>query len=278
MFAGIGASIALKSGEINLGGEGQVYIGGFVSAIILTSRWGSALPAVVAIPLAMIAAMYAAGIISVISGLLLYYKKSDFLFTSFIISAAIIPLIDGLIGGPFRGATGNLLATEFISNKFMIYPILKPSTLNISIFGAIIVCICFHFMYTRTARGRRLIIYGISHNFADYAGYNSKKIIVGASFMTGAFHGLCGCFAVCGTYFTCHSGFYMSFGWNALSVALIAGSNSLWLIPSSVLMAFIITYSNRFALYNNFGFDISSIIQAVILFLIANVWRQNYDS
>jgi hypothetical protein len=34
-------------------------------------------------------------------------------------------------------------------------------------------------------------------------------------------------------------------------------------------MGFITTYSNKFALYHNFGFDISSLIQAVILFLIS---------
>lgn len=58
-------------------------------------------------------------------------------------------------------------------------------------------------------------------------------------------------------------------GWNAFSAALIAGTNPLALIPSSFLMGFITTYANRYALFHNFGFDISSLIQAVILFMIA---------
>ena len=58
-------------------------------------------------------------------------------------------------------------------------------------------------------------------------------------------------------------------GWNAFSAALIAGANPLALIPSSFLMGFMTTYANRYALFHNFGFDISSLIQAAILFLIA---------
>ena len=35
MTAGAGAAIAIKSGNMNLGGEGQIYAGGFVAAAIL---------------------------------------------------------------------------------------------------------------------------------------------------------------------------------------------------------------------------------------------------
>ena len=58
-------------------------------------------------------------------------------------------------------------------------------------------------------------------------------------------------------------------GWNAFSAALIAGANPLSLIPSSFLMGFMITNANRYALFHNFGFDMSGLLQAVILFGIA---------
>ena len=35
MIAGAGAAISLKSGKLNLGGEGQIYCGGFVCAVLL---------------------------------------------------------------------------------------------------------------------------------------------------------------------------------------------------------------------------------------------------
>ncbi|MBQ1709658.1 MAG: FtsW/RodA/SpoVE family cell cycle protein, partial [Treponema sp.] len=81
-------------------------------------------------------------------------------------------------------------------------------------------------------------------------------------------HGLCGALAICGTYFTCHQGFYSGMGWNAFSASLIANSNPLFIIPSSLFMGFITTFSNKYALYHNFGFDMDSLIQALILLLI----------
>ena len=41
MIAGTGASFAIKSGHLNLGGEGQIYLGGYIAALILTSYWFS---------------------------------------------------------------------------------------------------------------------------------------------------------------------------------------------------------------------------------------------
>ena len=76
-------------------------------------------------------------------------------------------------------------------------------------------------------------------------------------------------FAVCGTYFTCHNGFYSGMGWNALSVALIASSNPLALIPTSLFLSWLYTSAGRVSLTQGFGFDISGIIQGAILFSVA---------
>src|SRR5574344_71419 len=40
--AGIGAALAVKSGQLNLGGEGQIYAGGFITAIGLNALIPSA--------------------------------------------------------------------------------------------------------------------------------------------------------------------------------------------------------------------------------------------
>ena len=125
------------------------------------------------------------------------------------------------------------------------------------------------FLLNRTAWGRQLCILGTSPEFSRYAGFACRKLSLSSAFISGGLHGLCGAAAILGTYFTCHQGFYSGMGWNALSSALIAGANPLLLIPSSLFMGFITTYSNKFALYHNFGFDMSSMLQAVILFLIS---------
>ena len=103
MLAGSGALISIKSGDFNLGGEGQIYLGGFVSAIVL-ARLGvrENLPVAAVLTVALLAVLLASAASALMAGLSALFKifrQADFLFTSFILSAAIIPLIDGLIAG-----------------------------------------------------------------------------------------------------------------------------------------------------------------------------------
>ena len=277
MIAGSGALISIKSGDFNLGGEGQIYLGGFVSAVLLakmsaTGAWlvaGNPFGACIAIACALLAAFACSALMAGLSAVFKIFRNADFLFTSFIASAAMIPFIDGLISGPFRSTTDNLLATPFIADSVRLTGILPPSPLNTSFIAALALCAGAWFLLNRTAWGRQLCTLGISPKFARYVGFPCKKLSLSSAMLSGGLHGLCGAAAILGTYFTCHQGFYSGMGWNAFSSALIAGANPLLLIPSSLIMGFITTYSNKFALYHNFGFDISSMLQAAILFLIS---------
>ncbi len=268
MIAGCGSLFAIKSGEFNMGGEGQIYAGGFICAIFLNFAGKINLPAVFAVFLAIVAAFLISGFLAFLSSILKNYKNASPLFTTFIISASIIPLIDGLIAGPFRTNEGNLLSTAFINQNYRFFSILPPSSCNASLFFAVFLCIALYFFFDRSSFGRKITIFGISPEFSKYSGYNNFLMRNFSLFISGGLHGICGAVAVLGTYFTCHSGFYSGMGWNALSASLIAGLNPVLLIPSSVVLAFIVTYADKFALFNNLGFDISSLIQGIILFMI----------
>lgn len=266
MMAGTGALISIKSGDFNLGGEGQIYLGGFVSAVILAN---TSLPPFAAVLLALTAGIVCSALLAALSAVFKILRNADFLFTSFIASAAIIPFIDGLISGPARSKTDNLLATAFIPEAVRLPSILEPSPLNASFIFAVALCVAAWFLLFRTGWGRQLCILGTSPEFSRFAGFACKKLTLSSALLSGALHGLTGAAAILGTYFTCHQGFYTGMGWNAFSAALIAGANPLALIPSSFLMGFMITNANRYALFHNFGFDMSGLLQAVILFGIA---------
>ena len=99
-------------------------------------------------------------------------------------------------------------------------------------------------------------------------------------FIDGAIHGFAGFIAVVGTYFACYKGFANSMGWNALTCALLAGKNPLFVIPSGLFLSWLYTSASRFSLVNNFGFDMSGIIQGVVVFAVAGniaftkLWRK----
>lgn len=278
MTAGSGAWLSVKGGNFNLGGEGQIYTGGFVAAVTLCACKN--MTAFAALPLCFIFSCLASGLMAFIPALLKEYRKVDVLLSSFLISAGMIPLVDYFIAGPFRGSTNNLLATEFIPAAFRFSSILKPSALNVTFFAALIICAGVWFIYERTAFGQNLSVFGISPEFSLYTGISSKKMTFISVAVSGMLHGAAGFFIVTGTYFTCHSGFYGGMGWNAFSVALISFQNPLLIIPSAVFLAALTTGASQYSLMHNFGFDMGSMLQGIILFVvifipsITKVWRK----
>ena len=272
MTAGTGNAICLKSGKFNLGGEGQIYAVGFVCAVILDAfgKCGSkGFPAFFAITIAFLAAAIISTLLVLISTLLEKKRGANFLLTSFIVSSAIIPLVDGLIAGPFKGDGGNLIATNYIIEKYRFVSILPPSSLSPYFFVAIILCIAGGFFIYRTTFGKQICIYGEAKEFALYTGLSENAICYSATAASGALNGIAGAAAVMGTYFFCSPGFYAGMGWNALAVAMIARLNPFFVIPSSLFLATLTIAADQYALFHNYDFDISGLIQAVIIFVIA---------
>ena len=267
MIAGSGSAISMKSGRFNLGGEGQIYAGGFCSAITLAAM--KDFSPFFAVTSAIVIGTAFTALLTLFSALLEKYKNASFLLTSFIISSAVIPLINGLIAGPFRGNTGNLLATPFINRDFRFTRILKPSSLNVTFFIAIAVCLAAWIFLYKSQTGKKICIYGISREFALYSGFSEKTITFTSAALSGVLHGLCGSFIVLGTYYTCHQGFYYGIGWASLSAAMLAMANPLLLLPSSLFLAAINAYTTSFALHHNTGYDLAAIIQAIIMFMIS---------
>ena len=261
------ASLVLSVGEFNLGGEGQIYAGGFAGAIALHTTRNLASP--LSFIISLIVAMLVPCAMTALSSILKQFKNASILLTSFLISAASIPFIDSCIAGPFRGSANNLLATHFVKESLRSPKILSPSPLSAVALISPVFCILLWFVLNKTSLGKKLQITGISNEFAEYCGYNISSIISGSLCVSGALYGLTGFIAVIGTYYTCHSGFYVGMGWNSLSCALIARSHPLLLMPTSLLLSWIFTSADRIALFNNFGFDISSLIQGVVLVLVS---------
>ncbi len=266
MIAGTGSAIAIRSGNMNLGGEGQVYIGGFIGCIILNSLKG---PAPVIFFLAMIISMSAGAFMAAFSALLKELRGAKVLLTTFLFSSATVPLIDGLITASKSSSATNMLALPYINDCYKMKQLLPPSPLTVSFGIAIIICfIAWHLLY-KTDFGRKMSVWGTAPLFARYCGYSSKINSYSTLALSGALHALTGFFAVTGTYYTCHKGFYFNMGWNALNVALIAKSNPLMAIPTSIILSWLFTSASRVSLTQGFNFDIAGIVQGVILFSIA---------
>ncbi|MGP1509302.1 MAG: ABC transporter permease [Treponema lecithinolyticum] len=272
--AGTGAVLALQSGNINLGGESQIYIGGFCAAVIMNALLpaGAQTSGFFSFFLLLAAACTAAAAASLTASaaaVLKIKRHISELISSFLLGAALIPIIDYTVSGPLRDKTKNLLALPLINEKLYIPDIPAFSPLNSFVFFAIPIALCAAYFLYKTAAGYKFRISGSAEEFALYCAYPVRAISIGAMSLSGAFHGLTGFFAVAGIYHTCHSGFYAGMGWNALSAALIARAHPAALIPASFFLSYIFTGISRSSLSGRLSFDSGYLIQGAIILLIS---------
>jgi simple sugar transport system permease protein len=269
MLGGLGVSIAMKTGKLNLGGEGQIYAGAFITTITALSLSHLGFIGGIA---AVLAGMLTAGLAAALSGLFRVWWNTNELITTFLISNILLRFVNYLVNGPFLDPETNLQATAKIAPSLRLPQILPPSNLSAALFITLAVLVLTHIFLYRTKRGYEFRIAGANEIFARYGGINTKLNTVTAMFLSGALYGLAGGIAVCGTYYGTIKGFSEGMGWNGLAVALIARFYPPAIIPASLFFAWIGSGA-RIAMQNSeITFETAAIVQAVIFFLATSLY------
>jgi simple sugar transport system permease protein len=264
ILGGLGVSIAMKTGSLNLGGEGQIYSGAFIAtaAALSLSQLGFFGGFI-----AILAGAVVAGLAAALSGLCKARWNTSELITTFLLSNALILIVNYLVNGPFLDPETSLQSTKKIATALRLPLILPPSNLSAAIFIALAAVLAVHIFLSRTKFGYELRMAGASEIFARYGGINTRLNTVIAMFLSGAFYGLAGGLAVFGTYYGTIKEFSAGLGWNGLAAALIARFYPPALIPASLFLAWLGSGA-RIAMQNSdITFEVASIVQAVIFFL-----------
>jgi simple sugar transport system permease protein len=274
ILGGLGVSIAMRANNFNLGGEGQLYAGAFVSTIIAValgrgtgSFAGSPGLAWLGAAAALLAGTVFAGAAAWISGFCRARWNTSELITSFLISGSLVLIVDYLVTGPFMDRTTNLLSTEKIPEAFRFPLILPPSNLNAGFYCALglVVLVSVFLFWTRT--GYEIRMTGGNEFFARYGGIETGRITMYAMFLSGAFYGLAGGFSVYGTYYATIKEFSSGLGWNGLATALIARFRPVLILPAAVFFAWIGAGARMAMQFSDVTLEIASVVQGLILLL-----------
>ena len=272
VFGALGVILAIKTASLNLGGEGQVYIGAFITTItaVVLNNFGA-----FAAFIAAAAGGLSAGSLGAISGFLKARWKTNELISSFLISCAVIPVINYLVTGPFLDPDTSLLSTRKIAENMRLPLILMPSGLSAGLYLAVAFTIIICFFLNKTKLGYEFRMAGKNEMFARYGGINTKLNTVLAMAMSGFMYGLAGSIAVLGTHYAVIKEFSAGLGWSGLTTALIASFSPLAVIPCAVFLAWI-NSGARIAMQNTgLTFEIAYIIQAVLFLLSSSLIIKN---
>jgi simple sugar transport system permease protein len=252
VLVGVGICIAFRANVINIGGEGQMVVGGLTSTV--TALAAGDLPAPLLVPLVLVAGAVGGGIWGAIPGSLKAYFNVNEILSTIMLNIVAVQVMNYLLSGPlvddeFSGFSAIPQTARLSKNADL--PVLVGGTqLHAGVIVAVLAAVVAYVLLWRTGFGFRLRAVGLSREAAGYAGMPVKRTITLALTLSGAMSGLAGAVLVFGS--ASHrmvtdgsaTGFTGSAGFNGIVAALFGGLNPLWTILSSFVFGGLLVGGN----------------------------------
>ena len=291
ILTSLSVAFAFKAGLFNIGAEGQ-YIVSTVFATIVGIVCN--FPPVVQIPLVILSGVAAGAIFGGLVGLL----KSKFgiheVLTSIMFNWIALyfcnyialsprfnkPDSDGTY--PINPSGFTLLfndwkfseqGREFLKDNYLLNEIILKTDFNLNFLIAVIMAIVMWVVIYKTKKGYELRVAGLNPDAALNAGINVPRNILHTMLISGALSGLAGALSITGT--SIHGlqslAMFENYGFNGLSVALIAGSSPIGCIFAGLMFSGLIYSGQSLQFKIGAPSEIVNIMIGVIVFFVALV-------
>lgn len=223
LLAALAVIVPLRAGLYNVGGEGQIYMGGLFATIAALNLDG--IPAFLAVPLAILASMIGGALWAAIAGVLRAWRGINEVIVTLLMNFIAIHIVSFAVSGPMLAEGAPYPYSEEIPEALRL-PILLPQTdAHIGILFGLALSIAITFIFLRTSVGMALDITGRSVNAARYAGLNVERQIVWSMAAGGALAGLAGGIEILGFKYRLFHLFSAGYGFDGMVAAFMANAH-----------------------------------------------------
>lgn len=269
-LTGLAMTVAAKAGMFNVGGEGQLFLGGLAATV--TGVYLQGVSPVIALPLAFLSAAAAGGIYAWIPAVLKVKLKVSEVITTIMLNSVAIYVCTYLVNSNGPLATkdfGVMGGSDAVPEAFRFAQIIPKSNLSTAIFySAVIAFLCWYLMQ-KTSLGLEMKITGENERFAFFAGLPKDKIMIWSMIVSGIICGLVGMFEVYGYQIRFQDSISNEFYYDGMLVAMIMNYNPVGIILMSFFFAVIDIGANAMEFSTGVSGEISDIIFSIIIFLMA---------
>ena len=238
ILTGVAAAVAFKMLVWNIGAEGQFIFGAIFAAGM--GIWiGDAAPAVIALPLVIVAGAAGGAFLAGLSAVPRVYLGTNEIITTLMLNFVALAFMNYLIFGsssPWRDTAvstfpqGRPLPDSGRIPEFF-------NRLDYGIFVAIALAVIAWILISRTRWGFEVRVVGDSADTARYAGIGVPRKILGVFLLSGAFAGLAVSLFVAGPVGALDPrSLDLGLGFTGIIVAALARLNPVAIIPVAVLM------------------------------------------
>lgn len=273
IILGLSVAFSFRTGVFNIGAEGQFVVGSMAACVvgILVPA-----PAIVLVPLCVLASAVAGAVWGMIVGILKVKWGINEVLSMIMFNWIAFYLSNYIAGLPAIKSDGNAEATKNVQEAAMI---LLPkgvisklglcNSANWGIFVAILLSIFCYVVIEKTTLGFSLKAVGSNRDAAEYAGINVNRAVLTALGISGAMGGIAGAMNLLGmgqriSIFTAQE----SYGFQGIIAALIGNSNPLGVFFGGLFYGAIKYGGSRLNLIGAPS-EVVNVIMGTVVFFIA---------
>lgn len=264
ILAGLAVGIGFKAGLFNIGAQGQFLMGGLAAAAVGVATAG--LPAIAAIPLALLAGVAAGFAYGFIPGFLKAFTGAHEVVTTIMLNYVAIQIIAFVVSGPLRGENVSFARTETITSAAL--PVIAGRGGHIGVLFAFIAVPIIAWLLFRSTLGFEIRTVGANPDAARYAGMRPRLLLILTMSISGLFAGLAGATVILGQVGHIPAAYATGVGFDAIAVALLGRSHPVGILFAGLLFGAMRAGSGLMQIQAGIPVQMVNVLQAVILFFL----------
>lgn len=268
-FTGLAVSIGLRAGVFNIGAESQLAAGGFCAALI-GLLLPAGFPALVAVPLCVIAAAAGGGLVGFVPGVLKARFGAHEVIVTIMMNFIVLALLNYIVAShlhvpetlhtPVVHAGSLTRLSNFVAG-------FHGSAANIGVFVAIAAAFALWWYLFRMRAGYELRAVGLQPAAAEYGGISVGGVWLTALTLSGALAGIGGINYVLGYKGYYEEGFAGGAGFLGIAVALVGRNHPFGVILAALLFATL--SQGGLAIHALVPKEIVDVLQAIVIIAMA---------
>ena len=275
-LVGIGFVVAQRANLTNVGGEGQIAVGGIAATAVSLYGGAAALPMPLSFLWPMLAAVVAGGLWGGIAGVLKAKAGTNEVISTLLLSFVAVWMVYGavqsesLLRQPMTN-TATLPESQEIpdATKLPLLSAAADTPLNVGLPIALLLAAVVAVALDKTVWGLRLRAIGLNAMAARRAGLRIAPTIVFVLVLAGAFGGLAGAFMLQGDQGSLKARFSSGYGFDGLVVGLLARGSIPGVIAAALLFGFLRSGGISMEMQAGVPSALVLVIQGEIILLLA---------
>ncbi len=233
LFTSLGVLIALRAGQFNIGGEGQIYLGALGSTLI---GLYVQIPAFIHIPLALILGFIFGAVWGWIPGYLKAMQGVNEVITTLLLNYIAINLISYLVQNPLKELNAPSPYSSLIAKSAQL-PIILPGITHAGILLALLTVGIVWVLINRSTFGYQITAVGFNPIASRYAGISVQHTIMLVMSLAGGFAGLAGATEVMGLKYRLFEQVSPGYGFDAIAIAFLSRGSIVGVVLTSLFFA-----------------------------------------